>query len=53
MSRFYEAVGRLVVYFIRVRFGRQIKIGAAIAVALTALGLGAALAAAGRNVEEG
>lgn len=51
MTRFYEAVGRLVVYFIRVRFGRQIKIG--LAVTLAAIVVGAFLAAAGRDVEEG
>jgi hypothetical protein len=51
VSRFYEAVGRLVVYFVWMRFGRQIKIG--IAVTLAAIIVGAFLAAAGRDVEEG
>lgn len=53
MSKFYEAVGRLVVYVVWMRFGRQIKIGIAVAIVLAALGLGGLLAAASRNVEEG
>ncbi len=50
MSAVYEAIGRVVVLFIRVRYGRQLRIAALI-------GLGATIAAgyllAGRDVEEG
>lgn len=51
MSKFYEGVGRLVVYYVRVRFGRQIMIG--LGLTLAAIIVGAFLAASGRDVEEG
>jgi hypothetical protein len=37
----YEWIGRTVVAFVRWRFGREIRIAGAAAVALTILGLGA------------
>jgi hypothetical protein len=40
----YELIGRLVVWFVRWRFGRQIKIAAGAGVVLAALGIGAYLA---------
>jgi hypothetical protein len=40
----YELIGRLVVWFVFWRFGRQIKIAAGAGVALAALGIGAYLA---------
>jgi hypothetical protein len=50
MSTIYEAIGRIVVTLIRVRFRRQLRVAAV-------LGVGAALAAgyllATRDVEEG
>lgn len=50
MSAFYELVGRIVVGFVRVRFRRQLRIAAAVAVAAT-VGIGYLLAS--RDVEEG
>lgn len=50
MSMFYELIGRIVVAFVRRRFGRQIQLAAGFAVA------GAVFAAyllASRDVEEG
>jgi hypothetical protein len=50
MGPFYEAIGRLVVLVIRVRYGKQMRIAAL-------LGVGATVAAgyllASRDVEEG
>lgn len=50
MSALYEAIGRLVVLFIRVRYGKQLR-------AAALLGAGAAVAVgyllASRDVEEG
>ena len=40
----YELIGRLVVWFVRWRFGRQIRIAAGAGLALAALGVGAYLA---------
>jgi hypothetical protein len=40
----YELIGRLVVWFVRWRFGRQIRIAAGAGLALAALGIGAYLA---------
>jgi hypothetical protein len=44
-SWFYEWVGRIVVSAIKLRYGAQIRKAAAAGVVLTALGLGAYLAA--------
>jgi hypothetical protein len=48
----YELIGRLVVWFVFWRFGRQIKIAAAAGVGLAALGIGAYLATRGECDEE-
>jgi hypothetical protein len=40
----YELIGRLVVWFVRWRFGRQIRIAAGAGLALAALGIGAYIA---------
>jgi hypothetical protein len=50
VSAFYQAIGRAVVRFIRVRYRRQIRI--AIALGVASLLLGGYLAAS-RDVEEG
>jgi hypothetical protein len=50
MSRFYEAIGRLVVWFVRLRYGRQIRIALGVAVASVLVG---GYLAANRKVEEG
>lgn len=50
MSRFYEVIGRLVVRFVLLRYGRQIRIALGIALASVLLG---GYLAANRNVEEG
>jgi hypothetical protein len=54
MSYFYEGIGRLVVYFVRRRFGRQLQVvgGVALAGALVGGAIGAYLLAS-RDVEEG
>jgi hypothetical protein len=46
----YEAIGRVVIWFVRVRYGRQIRIGLAVAVASVLLG---GYLAASRKMEEG
>lgn len=46
----YEGIGRLVIAFVRARFGRQLRIVGAVGVAVIAL---AAYLAASRDVEEG
>ena len=51
MSVVYELIGRLVVAFVRWRYGPQIRRAAAAGVVLAALGLGAYLAA--REGDEG
>jgi hypothetical protein len=48
----YELIGRLVVWFVRWRFGRQIRIAAGAGAALAALGIGAYLATRGDHEEE-
>ena len=50
MSAIYEAIGRVVVWFVRVRYRRPIRI--ALGVALASLLLGGYLAAS-RKMEEG
>lgn len=50
MSQIYEAIGRAVVWFVRVRYGRQIRIGVGIAVVSVLIG---GYFAANRRVEEG
>jgi hypothetical protein len=40
----YELIGRLVVWFVRWRFGRQIRIAAGAGLVLGALGIGAYIA---------
>jgi hypothetical protein len=50
MSAIYEAIGRLVVWFVRVRFRRQLRIAAG--AAIVALLLGGYLAAS-RSFDEG
>ncbi len=44
MSLIYELIGRMVVGFIRWRYGREIRIAGAAAVTLGVLGLGAYVA---------
>ena len=46
----YEMIGRMVVGFIRWRYGREIRVAAGAGVALTVLGVGAYLAS--RSGEE-
>ena len=50
MSALYEAVGRIVVGFIRVRYRRQLRVAGALAIVSVAV-VGYLLA--GRDVEEG
>ena len=50
MRWFYEAIGRMVVRFVRVRYGRQIRI--ALGIGIASLLLGGYLAAS-RKMEEG
>jgi hypothetical protein len=47
----YELIGRMVVGFIRWRYGREIRIAAGAGVALTVLGVGAYLASRGDDAE--
>jgi hypothetical protein len=49
----YELIGRMVVGFIRWRYGREIRIAAGAGVALTVLGVGAYLASRGEDSEDG
>ena len=50
MSSIYEAIGRAVVWVVRVRYGRQIRIALGVAVASVLLG---GYLAASRKMEEG
>jgi hypothetical protein len=50
MSAFYEAIGRAVVWVVRYRYGRQIRIAAGIGIASILLG---GYLAASRKMEEG
>jgi len=54
MSFVYESIGRLVVYFVRRRFGRQLQVAGVLALAGAIVGgaVGAYLLAS-RDVEEG
>jgi hypothetical protein len=47
----YELIGRMVVGFIRWRYGREIRIAAGTGLVLTALGVGAYLASRGGDEE--
>jgi hypothetical protein len=47
----YELIGRMVVGFIRWRYGREIRVAAGAGVALTVLGVGAYLASRGDEEE--
>jgi hypothetical protein len=47
----YELIGRIIVGFIRWRYGREIRIAAGAGVALTLLGVGAYLASRGEGPE--
>jgi hypothetical protein len=47
----YELIGRLVVGFIRWRYGREIRIAAGAGAVLTLLGVGAYLASRGGDEE--
>jgi hypothetical protein len=49
----YELIGRMVVGFIRWRYGRELRIAAGAGVALTALGVGAYLASRSGDEETG
>ena len=48
----YELIGRMVVGFIRWRYGREIRIAAGAGLVLTALGVGAYLASRGDDEEQ-
>ena len=50
MSLIYESIGRLVVFVVRKKFGRQLQVAAGLAVAGGVL---AAYLVASRDVEEG
>lgn len=50
MTLIYQTIGRLVVLFIRRRFGRRLQIGAGVAVAVA---VAVAYLLASREVEEG
>jgi hypothetical protein len=50
MGPIYEAIGRLVVLFVRVRFRRQLRIAAGVAIVAVVLG---GYLAASRSVDEG
>jgi hypothetical protein len=47
----YEWIGRIVVQAVKLRYGREIRIAAGAGLALTALGLGAYLAARSSDEE--
>jgi hypothetical protein len=48
----YEMIGRMVVGFIRWRYGREIRVAAGAGLVLTALGVGAYLASRGGDEEQ-
>jgi hypothetical protein len=48
----YELIGRMVVGFIRWRYGRELRIAAGAGLALTVLGVGAYLAGRDSDSEE-
>ena len=48
----YELIGRMVVGFIRWRYGREIRIAAGAGVALTVFGVGAYLASRGEEEDQ-
>ena len=50
MSAVYEVIGRIVVRFVLIRYRRQIRIAAAVAIASLVIG---GILAANRDVEEG
>ena len=50
MSPIYQAIGRAVVWLVRARYGRQIRIGIGIGIAAALLG---GYLAASRKMEEG
>ena len=50
MSLIYEAIGRLVVLFVRRKFGRQIQVAGGVALAAAVIG---AYLLASRDVQEG
>jgi len=50
MSSIYEAIGRVVVWFVRTRFKRQLRIAAGVAIVVIAVG---GVLAANRSVDEG
>ena len=47
----YELIGRMVVGYVRWRYGREIRIAAGAGLVLTALGVGAYLASRGTEEE--
>ncbi len=49
----YELIGRMVVGFVRWRYGREIRIAAGAGLLLTALGVGAYLASRGGDEQSG
>jgi hypothetical protein len=49
MSLIYELIGRLVVAFVKRRYGREIRIAAGAGLALAALGIGGYLATRGED----
>ena len=48
----YELIGRMVVGFIRWRYGRELRVAAGAGLVLTALGVGAYLASRGGDEEQ-
>jgi hypothetical protein len=51
MSGFYELIGRLIVGFIRWRYGRELRIAAGVGAAATVLAVAAYLASRGDDAE--
>ena len=48
----YEMIGRMVVGFIRWRYGRELRVAAGAGLVLTALGVGSYLASRGGDEEQ-